>query len=329
MYCAENDTVLVSILVPVYGVERFIKKCAISLFEQTYTNIEYIFVDDCSKDESMKILHEVISRYPTRAEKIKILVNSVNSGLAYSRKKALQASSGDYILHVDSDDYLEPYAISHLVDKALKSKADIVVYDIEHIYKTHSFIEHSKYSSDNANYLDLIMRRETSVNLVSKLYRRNVCLHEDALPIEGLNFSEDFAVLPRVVYYANNIEKLDEALYKYNHTNESSYMSNITRERIMNMSQAYTVIASFYQTKEDYSKYEESIRVGAVYNKGLMLILCHPDDIKYIQNKVTCPPDISMRRLSNKYKLIYFCIKHNLLFPIILYKTIRKIKYSA
>ena len=95
----------VSICVPVYGVEKYIERCAISIFEQTYTNLECIFVNDCTKDNSIKILYNVIERYPQRREKIRIIQHDCNRGLAAARNTALEAASGDYILHVDSDNY--------------------------------------------------------------------------------------------------------------------------------------------------------------------------------------------------------------------------------
>ena len=105
----------VSILVPVYGVEKYIKRCARSLFEQTYDNIEYIFVDDCTQDRSIDILEEVLKEYPNRKNQVKILHHAKNRGLSASRNTALDASTGDYLMHVDADDYLHVDAIALLI----------------------------------------------------------------------------------------------------------------------------------------------------------------------------------------------------------------------
>ena len=101
----------VSILVPVYGVEKYIERCARSLFEQTYDNIEYIFVDDCTKDRSIVILQKVLEGYPNRKNQVKILHHEKNRGLSAARNTALDASTGDYLMHVDSDDYLRKDAV--------------------------------------------------------------------------------------------------------------------------------------------------------------------------------------------------------------------------
>ena len=98
---------LVSICVPIYGVEKYIERCAVTLFEQTYDNLEYIFVNDCTTDDSMAILEEVISRYPARSSAVRIIAHEKNRGLAAARNTTVENCTGEFILHVDSDDYIE------------------------------------------------------------------------------------------------------------------------------------------------------------------------------------------------------------------------------
>ena len=71
----------VSILVPVYGVEQYIEKCARSLFEQTYSDIEYVFVNDCTKDDSIGVLKRVLEKYPQRMQQVRIINHEKNMGL--------------------------------------------------------------------------------------------------------------------------------------------------------------------------------------------------------------------------------------------------------
>uniref|UniRef100_UPI00112F95A9 glycosyltransferase family 2 protein n=1 Tax=Campylobacter concisus TaxID=199 RepID=UPI00112F95A9 len=97
----------VSIIVPIYNVEKYIEKCAVTLFEQDYDNVEYVFVNDCSPDKSMKILKDIIEKYPNRKDDIKIINNIKNSGSSLTRKYGLDASTGKYILFVDSDDWVD------------------------------------------------------------------------------------------------------------------------------------------------------------------------------------------------------------------------------
>ena len=103
---ARNNT-KVSILVPIYGVEKYIERCARLLFEQTYENIEYVFVNDCTKDRSLDILKNVIEQYVLRKPHITIVDNERNLGLAGTRNVAMARATGDFVIHVDSDDYIE------------------------------------------------------------------------------------------------------------------------------------------------------------------------------------------------------------------------------
>ncbi|MBQ1779984.1 MAG: glycosyltransferase family 2 protein, partial [Bacteroidales bacterium] len=116
----------VSILVPIYEVEKYIERCARSLFEQTYDNLEYIFVDDCSPDKSMEILEQVMEDYPNRKKQVRIIRHEHNRGLAAARNTALDAATSPFITHVDSDDYLSLDAIHLLVNKQVETDADIV-----------------------------------------------------------------------------------------------------------------------------------------------------------------------------------------------------------
>ena len=125
---------LVSILVPIYGVEKYIRRCAISLFEQTYFNIEYIFVNDCTNDDSIIILENVINQYPNRQSQIKIIQHETNKGLGEARNTAVAAANGDYLFHVDSDDYIDPYCIEKCVKKQLDTNADVVSVNIMKLY---------------------------------------------------------------------------------------------------------------------------------------------------------------------------------------------------
>ena len=91
---------LVSLLVPIYGVEKFIEKCAVSLFEQTYSNIEYVFVDDCTPDNSISVLRDIIAEYPGRKSKVRILHHEYNRGLAAARKTSIENADVEDVMPV-------------------------------------------------------------------------------------------------------------------------------------------------------------------------------------------------------------------------------------
>ena len=121
------EKIKVSLLVPIYNTSEYIEKCARSLFGQTYINIEYLFVNDCSTDDSLVKLETVLSQFPDRKKQVRIISHKENQGLAISRNTAVQAATGEYLFHVDSDDYIPLNAVALMVNDAVASDADIEI----------------------------------------------------------------------------------------------------------------------------------------------------------------------------------------------------------
>ena len=125
----------VSIVVPVYNVAPYIEQFARSVFEQTLEDIEHVFVDDCSPDSSMDILLSVLEEYPHRKQKVKIVRHEKNMGISVTRKDGYMKTTGEYVIYVDSDDYLEPRMLELMYAKAKEHDADMIVCDIYLYYK--------------------------------------------------------------------------------------------------------------------------------------------------------------------------------------------------
>ena len=121
---------LVSIIVPVYGVERYIERCAVSLFEQAYKDIEYIFVNDATPDQSIDVLRRVMERYPERAKAVKIVEHPHNKGISAARNTGVDNATGEYLWQVDSDDYIATDAVEKWVEATERHNADIVICDV-------------------------------------------------------------------------------------------------------------------------------------------------------------------------------------------------------
>lgn len=129
-----KDQPLVSICVPVYNVEQYIERCCHSLFGQSYNNIEYIFVDDCSPDESINIVRKTLLDYPQRINSVQIIKHKENKGLSGTRNSGVDASNGYFLLFVDSDDYIDSQTVELLVRQAMRDDSDVVIYDTKFIY---------------------------------------------------------------------------------------------------------------------------------------------------------------------------------------------------
>ena len=212
---------LVSVIVPVYGVEQYIGRCAASLFQQTYQNIEFIFVDDGSPDNSVDVLQSELDKCDDDLRSRVRIIRKENEGLPKARQSGMEASRGDYILHVDSDDYLEKEAVEALVDKALESDADIVVFDFWKEYRRYSKIDSEKDSSiaDSALFRKRLYTYASYGYVWNKFYRREVC---ENLYYPDYSMHEDIVFNTQALYRAKKLVHLKRPLYHYNRTNLSS-----------------------------------------------------------------------------------------------------------
>lgn len=119
----------VSVIIPIYGVQKYIERCVRSLFEQTLDDIEYLFIDDCSPDGSVRIIMRILDEYPNRKEQVIIHRMEQNSGQAKVREWGMKNATGDYVIHCDSDDWTDLMMYESMYQKALEEDADVVVCD--------------------------------------------------------------------------------------------------------------------------------------------------------------------------------------------------------
>lgn len=150
----------ISVIIPVYKVRSFISPCARSLFEQTLDNIEYIFVDDNSPDDSIEVLRGIVKEYPNRESSVVIISNHKNLGPSVSRNVGLEISTGEYVVFCDSDDEVEKNAYELMLIEAIEKNADIVscgvVIDDEDISWTKCFDDNQYLSHDSLYQFDCV-----------------------------------------------------------------------------------------------------------------------------------------------------------------------------
>lgn len=267
-----DTNIKVSVCVPIYGVEQYIEKCVRSLMEQTMKDgIEFVFVNDCTKDKSIEILKKVISDYPERVSQVKIVNHETNKGLAAARNTAVDMSLGKYILHIDSDDYLELNAIKELYGTAIKYDADLVFPDFNIIYEKECIIYHDDYGDDKFKYLSQVLTRKRLVNIIGKLIKKEIITGNNLREIEGVNQGEDYLMTPRIIYYANTIKKIDQPLYNYNRSNISSYTSTFNEKGVDDLIKIQHNLITFFSNIPDSPKYKHVIEQSKIYNKITLL----------------------------------------------------------
>lgn len=204
----------VSVIIPVYGVEKYIERCARSLFEQTLDDIEYLFIDDCTPDKSVEALKRVLEEYPNRKDQVIIHRMEQNSGQAAVRKWGMQNASGEYIIHCDSDDWVDTDMYRSMYEKAKLEESDIVLCDYYVIYKgaqTNTKAYHSKFSK-----LDIIrdiLRVKASSSLWNKLVKKEIVRKIEVYPTR--NMGEDLALCIQMLGESKIISYLPKPYYCY------------------------------------------------------------------------------------------------------------------
>lgn len=236
-------TLPVSIVVPLYKVEQYIARCAESLLEQTYPDIEYIFVNDGSPDCSREILADVVSRYPSRNVKI---VDQPNAGSAQARRTGIGHCSGEYVLLVDSDDWLEPDAVEKLVAAAQKSSADVVYY---YAWKEYGggrsrVITDARYSSAQA-FAEAVFAHKAHAALWLKFMRVSLFTPEIFYPHYGVH--DDMVMAVQLLDRAKSLYLLPEPLYHYRLDNPSSLMKKPRAVRRKDSLRNFLDLYAFYK----------------------------------------------------------------------------------
>lgn len=309
----------VSILVPIYGVEQYIERCARSLFEQTYQNLEYVFVNDCSPDRSLELLLNVITDYPQRKDAVRIVSHEKNRGLAAARNTALEYATGVFISHVDSDDWVDPQMIECLVSRQLETDADIVSCDaLIHGSDGERYLEESDYGSK-----DEMMRRILQLSMDHVIWRRLIRLSlykaNDIHLVEGANIGEDHYTLPRLLFYADSFARCKRVLYHYNCLNEHSYMQSTDEAfnfiRYKSNITSFNILTDFFRPRSSYySDYLCALKSAYVYKQFFIVLkagnkdgykeLCKDwksMDRVFLKEAADCKSDFRIRLLSPSF----------------------------
>ncbi len=322
--------ILVSICVPIYGVEKYIERCSVSLFEQTYGNIEFIFVDDCCKDNSINILKSVIERYPNRKELCKIIRHENNKGLGTARNTAISYACGEFIVHVDSDDYVDRCFIEMLVEEQKMTDSDIVSCSFRKLMKTSmSDFDFNKISSPKDLNLAVI-KHDVPNNIWGRLIRRSLYVDNNIRVTDGVNMSEDLNVLPRLLYYSKLISSVPNVLYFYDCTNSSSYTASFSEEKSNQGLKTIEQLDLFF--KDRPSCFIDALYVRRLKNVSMYMKSCAKEDghkeyynflknkISYIDNKYYKYLDIPTRfsLFISSYPLFCFFVRFCVFFKKLL-----------
>lgn len=226
-----ENKVKVSVLVPVYGVEKYIERCARSLFNQTMKEgIEFIFVNDATNDKSIEIVEKILDEYPERKNQVIIIHNKANQGIAETRHIALQAAHGEYVIHCDSDDWVEAEMYELMYNKAKSKDADIVGCDNWIVTNNKKILRRQIFSLNQNSILKELtyLKGLISGYLVIRLIRREFYIKGKYRADKGITMLEDLAISFPMHLNTNKVGYVNKPLYHYNKTNETSISTQLS-----------------------------------------------------------------------------------------------------
>lgn len=263
--------VKISVIIPVYKVEPFIERCLQSVFDQTFTDqVECIIVDDHTPDKSMKIAERLVGDYKGLI-RFKLLYHEHNRGLASARNTGLNAAEGDYIIHIDSDDYFAPDMLEKMYRKACEENADIVIADYWDVCEDKQIYQPQSVPATNIGCVKMLLMRKLSGSNWNKLVRRSLLDRNKIKYIEGINYGEDMLVSFRLLYYAAKIVHLPQAFLYYVRYNINSYSFSLSRKSLEDIIQGEKMISDFFTNRNLLEDFKRELYGFRLVNQSMIL----------------------------------------------------------
>lgn len=218
----------VSYIVPIFNTEKFIGRCVRSLMEQTYPNIDYIFVDNGSTDGGVDILREAIAHYHNRQSRVKIIENGLNRGSATARNQGLDVADGDYVMFADSDDYVNSDYVESMVAEAERTIADIVYCNYYETYEKNG----DKFVNQDCGIEPIgcicsMFTGKMHGSTWNKLYRKRFLMYAGQKFVDGADLFEDVGWNVRLMACKPILAYVPKAFYHYVKFNPHSIIQSM------------------------------------------------------------------------------------------------------
>ena len=316
---------LVSVIIPVYNVESYLSRCLDSVLNQTYKDIEIILIDDGSTDNSLKICN----KYQKKDKRIKVISNT-NHGVSYTRNCGIDAAKGNYIIFIDSDDYIDNRMIEILYNSLINNDVDFSMCNICSITEKGDIIKATYNATnivDNQEFMENIYNFDYSYGYpINKLFKRKTI--GNIRFKENIHFMEDFTFICDVMRNVKNVYYCNDVLYYYVQRKNSS-THNTYSDRWLSKVDVQKYILDNY-----YPKFNEKCRVDFLYDY-LMNAYYSYSFLKVNKKKTN---EVDLIKLKKKYYNVVIKSKYtglfkkiklfiNCNFPLLFFK-LRGVKYQ-
>ena len=257
----------ISIIVPVYKVEQYLRRCLDSIVNQTFTDWECILVDDGSPDNSGKICDE----YAEKDGRFKVF-HQTNKGISATREYALHKAEGEYIQFVDSDDWIEPNMLRKMLKTSVENNADIVGCNFIEEYSTKQNQVNVFYTSKDTFLKDVLSNRWGV--LWKLLISRKLVIDNDIHFPENVNGGEDYVFVVSCLLLCNKVVCVDNYFYHYNRFNNDSFIHTVSFQNLMYQYNATLIVEKILQQKSVYDRYETYVMPRKIAVKSSLLKCC-------------------------------------------------------
>ncbi len=276
-----NNPPMVSVIVPVYNVEKYLRRCLDSILCQTYTDWECLLVDDGSTDRSGEILDEYVEK-----DKRFTVFHKANGGVTSARNVGLNNSKGKWIMNIDGDDWIEPDGVEQLLITAERTESDVVIGDFKFNYENgnetvaYKNIDWTddKISSLN-NYISSVW-----TTLWAGIAKRAIYTSQNLKSPSEITYCEDFHLMTRLCWFAKKVSNCHYAFYNYRQQ-PTSVMHNLNKKTEFDEQWAYLDTIKFFKEQDAYEYLRRTLNWRLLKSvQGLVLIpseherfveLCH------------------------------------------------------
>lgn len=312
----------VTVIIPVYNVRDYIARCATSLMNQTLDDVEFIFVNDASPDDSIEVLQSVLEQFPKRKADVTILTHTENKGLPAARNTGLLHVTGKYIFHCDSDDYVDECMLKEMYEFAENNKVDIVWADwylskanCERYMSMPDF-----FSSEEA--IKAMLSGGMKYNVWNKLVRTSVYIDNNIMFPAGYGMGEDLTMI-KLFVFADKVAHLPKAYYHYNKTNSVAFSQTYSDKHLSELRHNIDDVSEFV-LNELGNNFEREIAFLKLEAKFPFLLF---PDIKKIKIWKSWYPEVNCFIKQNSYitkrnRVLQLCAANNLWLLVIVYNIL-------
>ncbi len=240
---------LITVIIPIYNVEKFLERCITSVINQTYKSIEILLINDGSPDNSDKIME----KYAKKDNRIKCFYKK-NGGLSDARNYGLKHAKGKYVCFIDSDDYIDKNYVLKLYDSIKQNSSEIAWCDF-------NMVDDSGITGEIIQTEDDLWSFEMP-SACNKLFLKSLFTKNEIYFPKGIWY-EDLATTPRLFFIAKKVSRVNEKLYNYYNNNES--ITKTYSKKVMDIKECLLTVYDFYK-ENNIKKYDDIIEYIYLYS---------------------------------------------------------------